>query len=520
MSENSRVVKAAGVVGTATLLSRILGFIRDAVIAWYFGAGFSSDAFIAAFRIPNLLRRLVAEGSLSSAFIPVFTDLIVNKGRDEAFDMARSAFRLLSLILIFIAGGGILLAPFIVRVIAPGFGAEKLSLTVGLTRLMFPYIFFIGMAALCMGILNVLGNFAIPALAPALLNIAMIGSVLAIAPILTRPVAGLALGVLIGGVLQLALQLPALIRKGFRLREKTRWFHPGLKRVGTLIPPVILGGAVYQLNIVVGTLLGSLLPEGSVTYLYFADRLVQFPLGIFAIAAATAVLPSLSRQAAARRIYELRNTFGFALRLVFFISIPAMVGLIVLREPIVAILFQRGEFDAVATQLTAQALLYYSLGLWAFSAVKIVTATFFALQDTRTPVRMAIISISANIILGVVLMKPLAHGGLALATSLASILNLVLLSRALRIKLGSLGWGSIAKSACRTLLNSVAMGLAVWATSRALLPVENRTLTAMLVGVIASIAVGLGVFGIISYVTRSQELHYVLAEARKGIGRK
>jgi len=520
MSENSRVVKAAGVVGTATLLSRILGFIRDAVIAWYFGAGFSSDAFIAAFRIPNLLRRLFAEGSMSSAFIPVFTDLIVNNGRCEAFNMARSAFRLLSLMLIFIAAGGILLAPLIVRFIAPGFGAEKLLLTVALTRLMFPYIIFIGMVALCMGILNVLGNFATPALAPALLNIAIIGSVLFIAPSLPTPVIGLALGVLIGGALQLALQLPALVRKGFRFWEKAQLMHPGLKRVGLLIPPVILGGAVYQINIVVGTLLGSLLPEGSVTYLYFADRLVQFPLGIFAIAAATAVLPSLSRQAAARQIYELRNTFALALRLVFFISIPAMVGLIVLREPIVALLFKRGEFDAAATQLTAQALLYYGLGLWAFSAVKIVTATFFALQDTRTPVIIAVISIAANIVLGVVLMKPFGHGGLALATSLASIVNLVLLVRALRNKLGSLGWRSIALSACRTLLSSVAMGLAVWATSRAILPVENETLSGLLMGVAASIAVGLCIFGIMSHVIKSQELNYVLVEVRKGIGRK
>lgn len=520
MSENARVVKAAGVVGTATLLSRILGFIRDAVIAWYFGAGFSSDAFIAAFRIPNLLRRLFAEGSLSSAFIPVFTDLIVNKGRGEAFNMARSAFRVLSLMLILTAVAGILLAPLIVRFIAPGFDAAKFSLTVALTRMMFPYIIFIGMAALCMGILNVLGNFAIPALAPALLNIAIIGSVLFIAPYLPIPVTGLALGVLIGGILQLALQLPALIPKGFHFWKKTRWMHPGLRRVGSLIPPVILGGAVYQINIVVGTLLGSLLPEGSVTYLYFADRLVQFPLGVFAIAAATAVLPSLSRQAAARQIHELQQTFAFALRLVFFISIPAMVGLIVLREPIVALLFQRGEFDAAATQLTALPLLYYSLGLWAFSAVKIVTATFFALQDTRTPVSMAAISIAANIILGIALMGPFAHGGLALATSLASILNLVLLVRALRLKLGSLGWRSITISACRTLLNSVAMGLAVWATSKAILPAEQGTLSTMLVGVAASIAVGLFVFGIFSYVTKSQELTYVLAEARKGIGRK
>ncbi len=371
-----------------------------------------------------------------------------------------------------------------------------------------------------MGILNVLGNFAIPALAPALLNIAIIGSVLFIAPSLPTPVIGLALGVLIGGALQLALQLPALVRKGFRFWEKAQLMHPGLKRVGLLIPPVILGGAVYQINIVVGTLLGSLLPEGSVTYLYFADRLVQFPLGIFAIAAATAVLPSLSRQAAARQIYELRNTFALALRLVFFISIPAMVGLIVLREPIVALLFKRGEFDAAATQLTAQALLYYGLGLWAFSAVKIVTATFFALQDTRTPVIIAVISIAANIVLGVVLMKPFGHGGLALATSLASIVNLVLLVRALRNKLGSLGWRSIALSACRTLLSSVAMGLAVWATSRAILPVENETLSGLLMGVAASIAVGLCIFGIMSHVIKSQELNYVLVEVRKGIGRK
>ena len=520
MSENSRVVKAAGVVGAATLVSRILGFIRDAVIAWYFGAGYSSDAFIAAFRVPNLLRRLVAEGSLNSAFIPVFTDLMINQGRDEAFDMARSAFRQLCLIVVLIAAGGMLLAPLIVRLIAPGFGAEKLSLTVGLTRLMFPYIIFIGLAALCMGILNVLGNFIIPALAPALLNIAIIGAVVFITPNLSEPVMGLALGVLIGGALQLTLQLSALLRKGFRFRKVTHWMHPGLKRVAGLIPPVIFGGAVYQINILVSTLLASLLPQGSVTYLYFADRLVQFPLGVFAIAAATAVLPSLSRQAAARRIDELRNTFALALRLVFFITIPAMVGLIVLREPIVALLFQRGEFDAAATQLTALALLYYSLGLWAFSAVKIVAATFFALQDTRTPVRMAAVSIAANIILGVVLMKPLAHGGLALATSLASIFNLILLVRALRIKLGPLKGRSIAKSVCRTLVNSALMGLAVGATAKAMLPVENASLPAMLAAVTVSIAVGLFVFGIISYVTRSPELAYVLAEAGKGLGRK
>lgn len=520
MSENSRVVKAAGVVGTATLFSRILGFIRDAVIAWYFGAGFSSDAFIAAFRIPNLLRRLFAEGSLSSAFIPVFTQYMVRRGRVEAFALARSAFFLLSVLLLFIVIGGIFLSPGIVRLVAPGFASEKYALTVHLTRLMFPYIFFVGLVALCMGILNVLGHFAAPALAPVLLNISIIGSVLMIAPSLSVPAVGLAIGVLIGGVLQLALQLPVLWRKKFRLLQKVQWLHPGLKQVGTLIPPVILGGAVYQINIVVGTILGSLLAEGSVTYLYFADRLVQFPLGVFAIAAATAVLPSLSRQAAAENFDALKDTFGHALKLVFFISIPAMLGLIVLREPIVALLFQRGEFNVLATQLTAQALLYYSLGLWAFSAVRIVAATFFALQDTRTPVKMAAISILANIVLGLILMGPLAHGGLALATSLSSILNLALLVNALRSKLGALGWRSIARSFCKTLVSSLAMGGVVWSAGLIILPDNNPGLAQLLAGVGGCVAVGIGAYGAFSYVLKSSELQTVLHEIRKSIGRK
>jgi putative peptidoglycan lipid II flippase len=520
MSENSRVVKAAGVVGTATLLSRVLGFVRDAVIAWFLGAGFSSDAFIAAFRIPNLMRRLFAEGSLSSAFIPVFTDYVVKQGQPEAFNLARSAFKSLAAILVIVTICGILLSPWIVRFIAPGFGADKLELTITLTRLMFPYIFFIGLVALCMGILNVLGHFAAPALAPVILNLSIIGAVLIISPGLSTPVVGLALGVLIGGVLQLFAQLPVLIRKGFRFRKKAKLFHPGLKQVFVLIPPVILGGAVYQVNIVIGTLLGSLLAEGSITYLYFADRLVQFPLGVFAIAAATAVLPSLSRQAANREFNALRDTFGYALRLVFFITVPAMVGLIVLREPIVALLFQRGQFDAEATRLTAQALLYYSIGLWAFSAVRIVTATFFAMQDTRTPVKMAVISIGVNIILGMILMRPLSHSGLALATSIASIMNLGLLIRALRTKLGSLGWRNIARSFGRTLLCSIGMGITVWATARFLVPAESRTLAGLLGGVAGSIAAGLIIYGAISFLVKSPELSSVLAEAGKGIVKK
>jgi putative peptidoglycan lipid II flippase len=284
--------------------------------------------------------------------------------------------------------------------------------------------------------------------------------------------------------------------------------------------PVIFGGAVYQVNVLIGGLLGSLLKEGSVSYLYFADRLVQFPLGIFAIAAATAVLPSLSRQAASNDFDALKDTFGYAVRLIIFLTIPSMVGLIILREPIVALLFQRGEFGSLATQLTAQALLYYAMGLGAFSAVKIVAATFFALKDTRTPVVMALVSIVANIVLGVILMRPLAHGGLALATSLASILNLGLLVQALRSKLGSLGWRSIMRSAYRTLLNAGFMGIVVWGAVFVFIPPEGAAVMELLLGLIGCILTGLIVYGTCSYLMKSPELLSVVAEVKRGLSKK
>jgi putative peptidoglycan lipid II flippase len=518
-NENERVAKAASVVGSATLLSRIFGFIRDVVIAWFFGAGLSSDAFFVAFRIPNLLRRLFAEGSLSVAFIPVFTDTLTNQGKDEAFEMARSAVRLLSVLLVVVVIAGILLSPLIVYIIAPGFAdsPEKLSITVFLTRIMFPYIFFIGMVALSMGILNVLGHFAAPALAPVLLNLSIIGSVYLISPHMKIPVISLAIGVVIGGILQLALQIPFLIKKGFYFWQKAKIFHPGLRKIGRLMLPTIFGAAVSQINILVGTLLASLLPEGSVSYLYYADRLVQFPLGIFAIATATAVLPSISRQAAKKDLEAVRDTFSYAMKLVFFITIPSMVGLIVLREPIVALLFKRGAFDAKTTHLTAYALLYYSMGLWAFSAVRIVVSTFYALQDTKTPVRMGVISVCANIILGVVLMGPLAHGGLALATSLASMLNLGLLVWALKTKLGMLGLKTIMASANKTILCSVFMGAAVWATSLFIIPPGNGSLTGLFLGLAGSMAIGFVSYGLFSLLFKSRELEKVLAIARKGV---
>jgi len=508
VSENRRVAKAAGVVGAATLLSRIFGFARDVVIAYFFGAGLSSDAFFVAFRIPNLLRRLFAEGSLSIAFIPVFSEYLAKRGSEEAFKMARSAMRLLSVMLVLVAMAGILLSPIIIRVIAPGFidSPEKFSLTILLTRIMFPYIFFIGLVALAMGILNVLDHFAAPALAPVFLNFAMICTVFILSPHLENPVVGLAIGVIAGGILQLSLQIPFLIKKKFYFWKKTTFFHPGLKKIGLLMLPAIFGAAVYQINILIGTLLASLLPEGSVSYLYYADRLVQFPLGIFAIATATAVLPSLSRQAAANDMKDFKKTFTFAMKLVLFITIPSMIGLIVLREPIVALLFKRGAFRPEAVRLTAFALLCYSTGLWAFSAVRIVVSTFYALQDTKTPAKMAVYSIIANLVLGIILMGPLAHGGLALATALSSMLNLGLLLVILKRKLGSLSWRSISVSTCKTTLSSIIMGAIVWYVSIHLISAQDSTLTELLSGIAVSVTMGAIVFGLSAFFLKSREL--------------
>jgi putative peptidoglycan lipid II flippase len=521
-SENDRVAKAAGVVGSATFLSRVFGYIRDMALAWFFGAGLYSDAFFVAFRIPNLLRRLFAEGSLSIAFIPVFTEYLANQGREEAFKMARSALRLLSVLLTITAVVGILISPLIIRVIAPGFAGspEKFAITVTLTRIMFPYIFLISLVALSMSILNVLGHFAAPALAPVFLNLAMIGSVFLISPYMADPVTGLAIGVLIGGVLQLMLQVPFLINKEFYFWQKAKLYHPGLKRIGILMLPAVFGAAVYQISTLVDTFLASLLAEGSVSYLYYADRLVQFPLGIFAIAAATAVLPSLSRQAAEKELTDFKNTFSYAMKLVFFITIPSMVGLIILREPVVALLFKRGAFDAETTRLTAYALLYYAVGLWAFSGVRIVVSAFYALQDTWTPVRMAVISVVAKIVLSVILMQWLAHGGLAFSTSLASMLNLGLLVWALRLKLGDLGWRNIIESVGKTMICSGIMGAAVWAIALLIIPSEGGTFSALLFGLMGSIVIGLVLYGSFSLLLKSQELEKVLAIVRKGRGKK
>jgi len=440
-SDRIRMVKDAGVVGGATVVSRILGLVRDAVMAAIFGATPAADAFFVAFRIPNLMRQLFGEGALASSFVPVYTDIMEKEGEKRAGQFASDLFSLLILILTVLTVLGVLFAPYLVRVIALGFtpGSEIFNLTVLLTRWMLPYMVFICAAAFGMGILNSHRHFFAPAAAPALLNISIIIAALLVAPGLDIPVTALAWGVLAGGVMQLLVQLPPMKRRGVIPRLKIPVLTPEVRRMAIIMGPAALGVAVYQVNILVDTLLASFLPAGSITYLWYGNRMMQFPLGVFGIALATAALPTLSSQVAQGRIDDFRGTVSFSLVLTAFIGIPAALGLVVLREPIIATLFGRGAFAVGDVQGAAQALLYYSIGLPLFIGIKILGRAFFALENTRIPFLAAGTALVVNIVLNLLLMGPMGHAGLALATSLASGVNLLILARYFTLKIGP-GW--------------------------------------------------------------------------------
>lgn len=462
-SEQSKVTRAAGVVGSATLASRIGGYVRDMAIAYFFGTSHAADAFFVAFRIPNLLRRLFAEGSLTIVFIPVFTELLKKEGKDSAVLVARATYTITAMILVAVCALGMIFAPQLVRLIAPGFapGGETFDLAVTLTRWCLPFIFFISLVALAGGVLNSLGHFFGPAVTPLVLNLAIIACAFGLSDRVDPPVLSLAIGVLIGGALQLAIQIPLLKRFGVAIRPSLDLGHPALRRIGRLMLPAILGAAVYQLAVFINTLLASLLASGTVSYLYYADRLIQFPLGIFAIAMGTAVIPSLSRHAADNDHQALIKTMGFGLRLTMFIILPAMVGLVVLAEPLVALLFERGEFGAASAHQSALAVVGYGVGLWAFAGVRVVVPAFYSLQDTKTPVKVAAASLVVIVGVGVALMFPLAHLGLALGTSAGGLANLAGLLWLLRKKLGPLGMREILISVGKMTGAAAVMGLCV-----------------------------------------------------------
>jgi putative peptidoglycan lipid II flippase len=492
--EAGKLTRAAGVVGVFTLLSRVTGLLRDVVIGFLFGAQGAADAYFVAFRIPNLLRRLTAEGALTVAFIPVFTNYMAKEGKAEAVKVTQIVFSFLTIFLGLITFLGVVFAGPVTRFFAPGFlqEPEKLQMAVSLTRWMFPYIFFVSLVALAMGILNSLRHFMAPAMSPVLFNLCNIASAIIFYPLLTEPILGLAFGVLIGGAAQLLFQVPYLLKHGIDLRFNFNFKHPGLGRLLYLMGPAAFGAAVYQINVLVSTMLASFLPSGSVSYLYYADRFLEFPVGIFAIALGTAALPSFSMLVVNGNIKELRATLGYALRIVNFICLPATAGLAVLAVPLFAIFFQRGAFDAYATMNSAEALVFFSLGLWSISGTKLVAPVFYALEDTKTPVLVGIVAFVINFAASLALMGdikveansagfinqmvtwatarigliPLGHGGLALATSLSSMCNFFLLLFVLHRRLQGIPLREVAESFLRNFISASLMALALFSIVR------------------------------------------------------
>lgn len=519
-SETQSVVKAAGLIGVATFCSRILGFIRDMVLAGLFGATAAMDAFIVAYRIPNLLREMFAEGSMSSAFIPVFTEYHTLRSKQDAWELASAAFTTLLTIVTGITVLGILAAPWIAYVIGWGFHHDpaKLELTTVLTRIMFPYLLFISLAALAMGVLNSLRAFAAPAFSPVFFNIFIIGCAFFLAPKLSEPIIGVAIGVVAGGAAQFAMQLPGLKLRGMLFGLKFQPHHPGVQRMGRLMLPSLLGLSVTNINILVSTFLGSLFAGGP-TYLFYGMRLIQFPLGIFGVALATAILPTLTAQAARKALDELRTTLGFGLRMIFFIVIPAMIGLIMLRKPIVHLFFEHGLFTAADTVSTATVVLCYAVGLWAFAGLRIVVSAFYSLQDTTTPAITAGIAVVANVLFSLALMEPMGPAGLALATALAAMVNGAMLVAILNRRLGGVDWASVGVSSLRVLVACAPLVLACWWVAQAQVWTHAQEWVAK--SVMLFVGIGLSVTGYLGVhaLLRSEELDLVWGMVRRKLGR-
>lgn len=439
------LLRALATVSGMTLVSRVLGFVRDFVIANAFGAGMATDAFFVAFRLPNLLRRLFAEGAFSQAFVPILAECKNRHGAERARELISRVASLLGVVVVVVSIAGVLAAPWIVRLTAPGFAdqPEKFALTVELTRITFPYIVFMALVALSAGVLNTWSRFAVPAFTPVLLNLAFIGMALIAAPYFDPPVMVLGWAVFVGGVAQLCLQVPALHRIGLLPRFDFRPSDPGVRRILKLMAPAVLGVSVSQISLLINTVFASFLDSGSVSWLYYADRLMEFPAGLLGVALGTILLPSLSKHHADQDRDGFSALLDWGLRLTLLLTLPAALALAMLALPLISTLFMHGQFTANDALETRSALVAYSVGLTGLILVKILAPGFYARQDIRTPVKIAILTLAATQLMNLAFVLPLRHAGLALAIGLASCLNAALLYRGLRkleVYRPSAGW--------------------------------------------------------------------------------
>lgn len=472
-----RLLRSTSVVSAMTLLSRVLGLVREAVFARYFGASVVMDAFIVANRIPNMLRRFFAEGAFSQGFVPVMARYRERHEHGEARELVDSVAGTFGLLLFLVTLAGVIAAPLLVLLVAPGFVGEdgRFDVATAMLRFTFPYLFFVSLTAFAGGILNTYGRFGAPAFTPVILNVVLIAAAMWLAPQLEEPGMALAYGVFFSGIIQLLFQLPFLARIHAIPRPRWQPAHAGVRRIGQLMLPGIFGSSVAQINVLIGGIIASMLDVGKISLLYYSDRLMEFPLGLFGIALATVTLPYLSRQYAAASIAAFSHTVDWSLRIVTLISVPAALGLILLAGPLTATVYYGGEFTASDVELTGLSLQAFALGLIGFSFVKILAPAYFAREDTRTPVKMGLVALAVNFVLSVLLAWWLTragfvatHVGLALAVSVAALINAALLYGRLRAEgiLGrERGWGAFL---ARVLAASAAMALLLAAIGRPL----------------------------------------------------
>ncbi len=505
-SKTSFMVKSAGVMMVATLVSRVLGLFRDMIIAAFFGATAQYDAFLVAYTIPNLLRRLLAEGALSAAFVPVFTRRIVKGEQTEAWDTVNSLINIMIVLFIIIVSAGEFFAPWLVKLIAPGFGESTHLLAVKLTRVMFPFIVFMSLAAISMGILNALGKFFVPALAPAMLNISIISIMLLFGKV-RWAILLLAVAVMVGGGLQFFVQLPLLYKKGYRYRFVLDLHNPDVLQIGRLMLPYVFGLAVTQLDIVIDRILASMLTSGSISVLNYALRLVLLPMGVFGIAISTAVFPTLSKHSAQDSPSEFVDALTDGLAFVSFIVVPAAIGLAVLGKPIIRLLFARGEFGAWAVESTSFVLYFYAAGLPFMAYLNLILKAFYAAYDTKTPVKVGAFMVGLNFVLAYSLMHVLDVGGLAFATSVVSAINFAVLFEILRRRFDFLRWGAFLFPLLRVLGVGAVMLVVVYVLG--VYWIEDCYGWILLVKLSVTVLLGMFVFLLLLYLLKVRERRYI-----------
>lgn len=509
MTTKGKIAGAAAIIVIAASLSKFFGFILNMIIAAKFGTTGQTDAFLVAMTIPELLRNMLAGGTLTAAFIPVFSSYLAQGRNNEAQKLSSGIINMLFVGLMLMAGVGILCAPYLVKFVAPGFQGETFELAISLSRILFPAIIFFGIASIFGGILNAYQHFSTPAFTPLALNLCIIITTFAFCAKLG--IVSLTIGVVIGGLAQLLMQIPALIKKGMRYRINFRFNHPGIRKIGLLWVPLMIGLSVNHINIIVNRMLASTLSSGSIAALNFADKLNQTPVVIFGVALSTAIFPSLSWQAAREDMEKFKVTVSLAIRMIILITFPITVAFMILKVPIIRLLFQRGVFDVSSTQATAVALFYYSIGIFALATNYVIIKVYYALQDTKTPVRIGIGVIALNIFLNFILIRFLGHGGLALATSVAAIIQMVVLFIFLRKTVKGLDISAIGKSFLKIVGISIFSGWVGYLVAQRLElvfpPVDMLNRVIQVSGAFLAIVL---VYVILIYLFRMQEGRFIL----------